>query len=73
MANIAREGSEIALKLSTGERIMAVHRDVRVPLAAVKSVDVVDEPIRRIQGAEAAQLQGFRWLLARPVRVGVLL
>ena len=50
MANIARDGNEIVLKLSTGERIMAVHRDVRVPLSAVKSVDVVDEPIRRIQG-----------------------
>jgi hypothetical protein len=27
-----------------------MHRDVRVPLSAVTSVDVVDEPIRRIQG-----------------------
>ena len=50
MATIAREGNEIVLKLSTGERIMAMHRDVRIPLSAVKSVDVVDEPIRRIQG-----------------------
>jgi hypothetical protein len=40
MANIAREGNEIVLKLSTGERIMAVHRDVRVPLSAMNSVDV---------------------------------
>jgi hypothetical protein len=50
LANIAREGSEIVLKLSAGERILAVHRDLRVPLSAVTSVDVVDEPIRRIQG-----------------------
>jgi hypothetical protein len=50
MAEITREGNEIVLKLSTGERIMAVHRDVRVPISAVQSVDVVDEPIRRIQG-----------------------
>ena len=50
MANIAREGNEIVLKLSTGERILAMHRDVRVPLSAVNSVDVVDGPIRRIQG-----------------------
>ena len=40
MANIAREGNEIVLKLSTGERIMAVHCDVRVPLSAMNSVDV---------------------------------
>ena len=38
MADIAREGSEVVLKLSTGERIMAVHRDVRVPLSAVKII-----------------------------------
>jgi hypothetical protein len=50
MADVAREGNEIVLKLSTGERIMAMHRDVRVPLSAVTSIDVVDEPIRRIQG-----------------------
>ncbi len=50
MATIAREGNELVLKLSAGERVMAVHRDVRVPLVAVKSVDVVDKPISRIQG-----------------------
>jgi hypothetical protein len=50
MAKVAREGNEVVLKLSAGERIMAVHRDIRVPLLAVKSVDVVDEPISRIQG-----------------------
>jgi len=50
MANIAREGNEIVLKLSIGERIMAVHSDIRVALSAVNSVDVVDRPIRRIQG-----------------------
>ena len=72
MANIAREGSEIVLKLSADERILAMRHDVRVPLAAVQCVDVVDEPIRRIQGPEAAQLQGFRRVLAGPVRVWVL-
>jgi hypothetical protein len=50
MAHVTREGDEIVVKLSAGERIMAVHRDVRVPLSAVKGVDVVDEPIRRIHG-----------------------
>ena len=50
MADVVREGNQIVLKLSIGERIMAVHRDVRVPLSAVKSVDVVDGPIRRIRG-----------------------
>lgn len=50
MAGVAREGGEIVLRLSVGERIMAMHRNVRVPLSAVKNVDVVDKPIRRIRG-----------------------
>ena len=59
MANIAREGNEIVLKLSTGERIMAMHRDVRVPLSAVKSIDIVDGPIRRIQGMKPRNFKVF--------------
>jgi hypothetical protein len=31
MPDVALEGNEIVLKLSAGERIMAMHRDVRVP------------------------------------------
>lgn len=50
MPSIAREGDEVVLPLSTGERILAVHGDVRVPLSAVTRVVVLDEPIRRIQG-----------------------
>ena len=59
MANMAREGHEIVLKLSAGERIMAMHRDVRVPLAAVTSVDVIDEPIRRIRGLKPRNFKVF--------------
>jgi len=59
MANIAREDDEIVLKLSAGERIMAVHRDVRVPLSAVRSVDVVDRPILRIQGLTLRNWKAF--------------
>ena len=59
MANIAREDNEIVLKLSTGERIIAMHRDVHVPLAAVNSVDVIDKPIRRIQGLKPRNFKVF--------------
>lgn len=38
---------------------MAVHRDVRVPLSAVKSVDIADEPIRRIQGLKPRNFKVF--------------
>ena len=59
MANIAREGEEIVLKLSTGERIIAMRRDVRVPLSAVRSVDVIDKPLRRIQGLKPRNFKVF--------------
>ena len=63
MANIARDGDEIVLELSTGERVMAMHRDVRVPVRAMRSVDVVDEPIRRIQGLKPRNFKvvGLYW------------
>jgi hypothetical protein len=59
MASIAREGNEIVLRLSTGERILAVHRDVRVPLSTVQSVAALDEPIRRIQGLKPRNFKAF--------------
>src|SRR5262249_14959092 len=59
MPDVVREGNEIVLKLSTGERILAMHRDVRVPLSAVKSVDIVDGPIHRIQGLKPRNFKGF--------------
>jgi hypothetical protein len=63
MADIAREGNMIVLKLSAGERIMAMRGDVRVPLSAVRSVDVVDEPIRQIRGLRPrnAKVLGGYW------------
>jgi hypothetical protein len=59
MADIAREGDEIVVRLSAIERVMAVHRDVRVPLSAVKGVDVIDEPIRRINGLRPRNFRVF--------------
>jgi len=59
MADIARDGNQIVLTLSIGERIMAMHRDVRVPLSAVKSIDIVDRPIRRIQGLKPRNWKVF--------------
>ena len=59
MADVAREGNEIVLKLSTGERIMAMHRDVRVPLSAVQSVAAVEGPIRRIHGLKPRNSKVF--------------
>ena len=59
MADIAREGDEIVVKLSNGEQILAVHRDVRVQLSAVQGIDVIDEPVRRINGMKPRNLRVF--------------
>lgn len=63
MANISRVGNELVVELSIGERILAMHRDVRVPLSAVNSIDVVDEPIRRVQGLKPRNFKivGLYW------------
>jgi len=50
MANLSRDGNELVVGLSTGERILTMRRDVRVPFSAVRRIDIVEEPIRRIQG-----------------------
>jgi hypothetical protein len=59
MADVAREGNDIVIKLSTGERILAMHHNVRVPLSSVRSVDSVDEPIRRIQALKPRNFKVF--------------
>ena len=59
MVDIVRDGSQIVLKLSVGEHILAMHRDVRVPLSAVAGVVVVDGPIRRIQGLKPRHSKVF--------------
>lgn len=50
MASIARDGTEIVVKLSAGERLLAVRGDVRVPAAAVRTIEVVDAPLARVKG-----------------------
>jgi len=50
MASVVREGEELVVRLTALERVMSVHRDLRIPLASVRSVAVVDDPIRLIQG-----------------------
>ncbi len=41
MAELQIEGGELALHLSTAEKVGAVHGDLRVPLSAVRRVEVL--------------------------------
>ena len=62
-----REGDEVVLHLSLWECIVAMHGDVRVPVASVGSARVVEDPAaERKQFASLGN--GMPWLLAYGVR-----
>lgn len=50
VADIRIDGSDLVLDLSRLEKAEAVHGDLRVPLAAVREVEVVDRPLDLIHG-----------------------
>ena len=67
MATLTVEGDEVVLHLSLWERIVAMHGDVRVPVASVGSARVVEDPAaERKQFASLGN--GMPWLLAYGVR-----
>ena len=67
VATLTVEGDEIVLHLSLWERIVAMHGDVRVPVASVGSARVVEDPAaERKQFASLGN--GMPWLLAYGVR-----
>ncbi len=43
MAKLVVEGDELVLRLSRVEKLEGVHRDLRVPLLAVTSIEVLDD------------------------------
>jgi hypothetical protein len=43
MAELQIEGNEIVLRLSRVEKIEAVHGDLRAPLAAIRSIEVLND------------------------------
>jgi len=50
VADIKIEDSQLVLHLSGLEKAEAVHGDLRVPLASVREVEVVDRPLDLIHG-----------------------
>lgn len=54
MADIRFEDSEMVAVLSRLEKLEEVHGDIRVPLSAVRDVEVVDRPLDLIHGLKGA-------------------
>jgi hypothetical protein len=48
MAQLDRDGQDLVVRLSTVEKAEAVHGDVRVPMSAVRSVEVVDDAVHAV-------------------------
>jgi len=50
MAEIRVEGGQVCIQLSLVERLGALHRDIRFPRSAVRTVRLVDKPFDEIAG-----------------------
>ncbi len=53
MAELRVEGDELVVALTAMEKVEAVHGDVRVPVSAVVSVDVLDDALGAVHGMKA--------------------
>lgn len=53
VATLTVEGSDLIVKMSDVEKFEAVHKDVHVPLAAVRAVRVVDDAWPELRGIRA--------------------
>ncbi|MEO7124069.1 MAG: hypothetical protein ABI400_13315 [Lacisediminihabitans sp.] len=50
MAELAIQGSDLVLSLSSFEKMEAIHQDLRVPVSSVGSVEVIDDPLDAVHG-----------------------
>ncbi|HET9103220.1 MAG TPA: hypothetical protein VFN55_07675 [Solirubrobacteraceae bacterium] len=69
MAGLAIQGDELVVTLSAFERLVALHGDVRVPLAAVSEVRLESDPWCALRGVRAPGT-GFPGVIAYGVRRG---
>jgi hypothetical protein len=53
MAGLSRRGDELVLSLSDAEQVEALHGDLRVPVASVRSVQVLDDARQAVNGMRA--------------------
>jgi len=50
MAELVIEGDDLVVRLSTVEKLEAVHGEVRVPVASIRTVEVLDDALGAIHG-----------------------
>jgi hypothetical protein len=67
MASLIIDGGELVVRMSRWERAAAFRGDVRVPLAAVRSVAIEPQPWSALRGMRAPGT-GFPGLIAYGVR-----
>jgi hypothetical protein len=53
VAMLRREGDELVLRLNDLEKVGALHGNVRVPAAAVRTVRMTEQPFRELRGIRA--------------------
>lgn len=60
MAELIRDGDSLVLKLTTVEKVEGVHGEIRVPVSAVQSIEVLDDAIHAVHGLKmpGSQLPG---------------
>ncbi len=56
MATIRIERRSMIIELTRAERLEGLHGDVRVPLEAIRQVDVLDRPLEELHGLRAPGL-----------------
>ena len=57
MATVTMQDDNVVIALTLGERALALHGDIRAPLASVRSVELLENPIGEIHGLS---LSGFK-------------
>ncbi len=53
MADLRREGDELVLELTAFEKAESVHGDIRVPAAAIRSIEIVNDAMGALHGVRA--------------------
>ena len=56
MAQISMTNDEVRVELTRGEKLAALHGDVRVPRSAVRDIRVDDDPLAAVRGLRAPGL-----------------
>jgi hypothetical protein len=56
MAELQLTPTTLSVRLTRGEKIAGLLRDLTVPLSAVRAVDLVEDPVHTVQGLRAPGL-----------------